>query len=342
MAGDSRPVSIDTIVDALRRTVGNAALMSCLPACLWMCGVPTSSAAFVLALGYAGLLVVLPLLLRLNNSIAYGPPRVFRPAQEVVVVAGGASGIGRAIAQQCVSKGVRVAVLDIREAEHLSARAAERARSYRCDATDLQQLQAVSEQIRRELGHPTVLINSIATAINPHPLLESDPAAIRRTIDANLMTYFNCLKTFLPLLVASRSGGHVVTLSSVIGWLTAAGLTDYSATKAGMTAAHRALQAELHASGAGGAVKALLVEMGQVATPLFAALDTPNAFFAPVVPPAAVAEQVMRVVEAGRGGVLRVPFYANFVGLYAILPGSVQRLARWLSGIDLAVARSRG
>lgn len=130
-------------------------------------------------------------------------------------------------------------------------------------------------------------------------------------------------------------------MSSVIGWLTAAGLTDYSATKAGMTAAHKALLAELHSSGAIEKIKMVLVEMGQVATPLFEALETPNQFFAPIMEPEYIAEKIVQRIESGRGGLIRVPFYAQFVGLYSVLPGSVQRLARVLSGIDLAVERSR-
>lgn len=108
-----------------------------------------------------------------------------------------------------------------------------------------------------------------------------------------------------------------------------------------MTAAHKALLAELHSSGAIEKIKMVLVEMGQVATPLFEALETPNQFFAPIMEPEYIAEKIVQRIESGRGGLIRVPFYAQFVGLYSVLPGSVQRLARVLSGIDLAVERSR-
>jgi short-subunit dehydrogenase len=141
-------------------------------------------------------------------------------------------------------------------------------------------------------------------------------------------------------MLTSPTGGTIVSMSSVLAHLTAAGLTDYTATKAAMSAVHRSLEAELRLSGARDKVKLLLVETGQVATELLENVETPNRFFAPVLEPVQVAREIISVVDSGNGGVLRLPAYASLVSWYAVLPASIQRLARYLSGIDTAMWRA--
>ncbi|KAI2994273.1 hypothetical protein CBS147346_10590 [Aspergillus niger] len=141
-------------------------------------------------------------------------------------------------------------------------------------------------------------------------------------------------------MLAAPDGGTIVTVSSVLGQLCAAGLADYSASKAGLSALHRSLEAELRQSGDEAKVKMVLVEPGQISTPLFESVQTPNRFFAPVLEPVQVAQAIVSAVDSGRGGVIRLPAFAMLVNWYAVLPASVQRLARYLSGIDGAVAQA--
>jgi NAD(P)-dependent dehydrogenase (short-subunit alcohol dehydrogenase family) len=65
-------------------------------------------------------------------------------------------------------------------------------------------------------------------------------------------------------MLSAENGGTIVNISSVLGQLSAAGLSDYSASKAGLNALHRTLEAELRVSRNDGIVKMLLVETGQL------------------------------------------------------------------------------
>lgn len=138
-------------------------------------------------------------------------------------------------------------------------------------------------------------------------------------------------------MLSSPTGGTVVTVSSVLSYLTAAGLSDYTATKAAITAAHKTLEAELRLSGASENIKMLLVETGQIATRLFERVETPNNFLAPVLEPVQVAKEIVLAVDRGKGGVIRMPAFASLASWYTVLPGSIQRIARYLSGIDRAI-----
>lgn len=184
-----------------------------------------------------------------------------------------------------------------------------------------------------------MLINCAAASINGQPILSLPTESFQRTIQINLLGVFNTCKVILPGMLSADNGGTVVTVSSVLGHLTPARLSDYSTSKAGLSALHRTLEAELRASGHSNKVKTILVETGQMSTPLFEQIKTPSNFFAPVLEPVQVAQEIVSAIDSGRGGIIRLPTFAALVSWYAILPAALQRIARYLSGIDFAVAK---
>lgn len=160
---------------------------------------------------------------------------------------------------------------------------------------------------------------------------------IDSSISTNLLSHFYTLKAFLPGMMASELGGTIVTVSSVIGHVGAARLTDYAAAKAGITALHKSLVAELAASPAADRMRAILVTAGQLSTPLFHGVRTPNALIAPVVEPVDVAHEIISMVDAGKSGHITLPLYAGWIDWYNVLPAGLQRIARALAGVDTAM-----
>lgn len=185
-----------------------------------------------------------------------------------------------------------------------------------------------------------MLINCAAAAINGQPILSLSANAFKKTIQTNLIAAFHTIQVFLPGILKAENGGTIVTVSSVLGQLSAAGLSDYSASKAGLSALHRTVESELRQSGDDAKVKMLLVETGQMSTSLFDRIRTPSNFFAPVIEPVQVAQEIVSAIDSGRGGVIRLPAFAALVNWYAVLPTGVQRIARYLSGVDTAVAKA--
>jgi NAD(P)-dependent dehydrogenase (short-subunit alcohol dehydrogenase family) len=162
-----------------------------------------------------------------------------------------------------------------------------------------------------------------------------DFETIEHSIATNFTSHFYTLKTFLPAMLRASTGGTIVTVSSVMGHVGAADLTDYSAAKAGLTALHKSLTAELRASHP--QIRTVLVEPGQLSTPLFYGVQTPNAFFAPVVEPIDVAKEIISAVDSGRSSHVAMPLYARWIDYYNILPSGVQLIARRLAGVDTAM-----
>lgn len=191
----------------------------------------------------------------------------------------------------------------------------------------------------QQLGPPTILINNAGT-VSGSSLLALTPSQINLTLQTNLHSHFHTLQTFLPSLLASPTGSTIVTISSVLGRLGAAHLTDYAAAKAGLIALHASLRAELSSPKApAGAenVRMVLVTPGQLGTRLFADVQTPSPFLGPVVEAVELAGEIVRMVDSGCSGEVSLPLYARFIGVLEAMPFSLQRAARWASGVDRAM-----
>ena len=139
-------------------------------------------------------------------------------------------------------------------------------------------------------------------------------------------------------------GGTVVTVSSVLGDVGAANLSDYAAAKAGLMAMHTSLQHEIASMASStdtypGAknVRMVLVKPGQLSTQMFQSLTTPNSFFGPVVQGIDLAKAVIEAMDGGRNAVIALPLYAGYIEWLSVLPYGVQRIARWMSGVDRAM-----
>lgn len=161
---------------------------------------------------------------------------------------------------------------------------------------------------------------------------------IDRNFRVNVLSHFYTLKTFLPGMV--RGGkGTIVTMSSVTGQVGPAQLTDYSAAKAGVTALHKSLTAELKSTPE---IKTVLVTPGHLSTPLFNGVRTPSSFLAPVLEPVDVAKEVIAAIDAGSSAILAMPLYARWIDWLNIMPVGVQAIMRRMAGVDTAMKTFQG
>jgi short-subunit dehydrogenase len=132
--------------------------------------------------------------------------------------------------------------------------------------------------------------------------------------------------------------GTIVTISSVLGHLGAANLSDYTASKAALLALHSSLQAELARDPRGHYIRTILCTPGQLSTPMFVNVKTPSNFLAPVLAPVDVAKEIIRLVDGGRGGTISIPLYSRWIDILGVLPAGMQYMARRWSGLDTAMA----
>lgn len=134
--------------------------------------------------------------------------------------------------------------------------------------------------------------------------------------------------------------GTIVTVSSVLGHLGAANLSAYTASKAALLALHHSLVAELAQNPDAKDIKTILVTPGQMGTSMFGNLQTPSNFLAPIVTPADVGKDIIRLIEKGDSGEVALPLYSKYIQFLGALPLSVQHIIRRLSGLDVAVGKA--
>jgi NAD(P)-dependent dehydrogenase (short-subunit alcohol dehydrogenase family) len=171
--------------------------------------------------------------------------RVSSVSGKVVLITGGARGIGAATATLLVARGAKVVLVDL-DAEPLRelvcSLGEEDATSILGDVTELGEMQAaVAHGVERFGGIDVVVANAgIATYGS---VATVDPLMFRRLIDINITGVFHTVRAALSEIVRRR--GYILVVSSEAAYVAAPGLASYNASKAGVEHFANALRLEL-------------------------------------------------------------------------------------------------
>jgi NAD(P)-dependent dehydrogenase (short-subunit alcohol dehydrogenase family) len=167
--------------------------------------------------------------------------------EKIVLVTGGARGLGRTLAGAFARAGSRV-VIASRSAENLRATARELSGGERtvlpwpCDVTDKKQVEVLDSAIRTQWGAVQILINNAGVA-RAMSFLEMPDSLWHDTLQTNLAGVYNCCKVFLPAMLAS-GWGRIINIASTTGKIGYSHVTAYSASKHGVLGLTRALASE--------------------------------------------------------------------------------------------------
>lgn len=169
-------------------------------------------------------------------------------AGRVAVVTGGASGIGRGIAEQLIAEGADVVIADLQE-EALQATAAEiGAVPVRVDVTDAASVEALATSVLERFGSIGIVVNN--AGVGPLArMAEMTLADWKWIVDVNLWGVIHGVSTFLPILQANADGGHIVNTGSMASFSPMSGAGAYAVTKYGVAALTEALSLELEEDG---------------------------------------------------------------------------------------------
>jgi D-xylose 1-dehydrogenase len=163
----------------------------------------------------------------------------------VVLVSGGATGIGAAIVETFVCQGSRVIFIDVNgeASTELVERLAQGAKIapefVLTDLKDLHSLQGTLASIQERVGPVKVLVNNAAND-DRHEMEEVTPEYWRDRLAINLDHYFFCIQGVAPRM-ATNGGGSIINLSSCAWRQAAAGLPVYVTAKAAIEGLMRGL-----------------------------------------------------------------------------------------------------
>jgi NAD(P)-dependent dehydrogenase (short-subunit alcohol dehydrogenase family) len=183
---------------------------------------------------------------------------------QVVLITGGARGVGAATARGLVQRGAKVVLVDL-DREPLRALEAELGPEHAIgvvgDVCSLEQMEAAVAQGLERFGRLDVCVANAGIA-SYGSVLAVDPATFRRVIDVNINGVFHTVRAALPHLVERK--GYVLVVSSLAAYGAAPGLVAYNASKAGAEHFANALRPEVAHHG----VKVGSAHMSWIDTPL--------------------------------------------------------------------------
>ncbi len=188
-------------------------------------------------------------------------------AQQVAIVTGSESGIGRATAVALAGQGCDVGITWFRDEAAAEATAEEvrsavrRAEVRHLDLTRLPEAADVVDELADELGGVYVLVNVAGTG-HTTPLLDLDLATWRQVLATDLDGAFLCLQRAARRMVAAGHGGRIVNITSVHEHQPRVGAAAYCAAKGGLGLLTRVAALELAEHG----ITVNAVAPGEIAT----------------------------------------------------------------------------
>ena len=185
-------------------------------------------------------------------------------SDQVVLITGGARGIGAETAKALAAKGAKLVLTDLDRAaldETAAAIGADRCLAVVADVCDLPSMEAAVKAGVERFGRlDTVVANAGIASYGS--VLNTDPAAFKRVLDINVLGVFHTARATLPAVIESQ--GYILVVSSLAAFAAAPGLAAYNASKAGAEHFANALRLEVHHQG----VQVGSAHMSWIDTPL--------------------------------------------------------------------------
>jgi D-xylose 1-dehydrogenase len=167
----------------------------------------------------------------------------------VVLITGGATGIGATMVEQFALQEAQVAFLDIAGEsaagliEKLAPTAANQPAFVKCDLTDIAELRSAVGNVEEQFGAVRVLVNNAASD-DRHKLSEVTPEYWDDRMNVNLRHQFFAIQAVAPGMTRA-GGGSIINMSSIAWMIPSTGLPAYITAKAGIVGLTRTLAREL-------------------------------------------------------------------------------------------------
>lgn len=169
-------------------------------------------------------------------------------SQKRIFITGGASGLGKALAERFAREGWKVCIGDISEARGKEVAQALRqtgatAEFIRCDVTREEDLKAVLSWLETHWGGLDILVNNAGVAVAGE-ISSIELKDWQWLLDINLLGVVRGCRVFIPLF-KKQGSGHIVNIASLAGLIHPPRMSPYNAAKAGVVALSETIHFEL-------------------------------------------------------------------------------------------------
>jgi NAD(P)-dependent dehydrogenase (short-subunit alcohol dehydrogenase family) len=202
-----------------------------------------------------------------GRAAASSAPVSGRAAKGVVLITGGASGIGAAIADLFVAKGADIVVFDA-DAGAVAALPGDRS-AFAVDVTDEDAVELAVRDVVATKGPIAVLVNAAGIADTFVPTVDQTLSDFRRVFDTDLTGTLIVARAVARTMAAAGNGGAIVNMSSIVATGGMPRRNAYCAAKAAVTMLTKSLACEWAVHG----IRVNAVAPGYIATPGLMALE---------------------------------------------------------------------
>ncbi len=198
---------------------------------------------------------------------------------KVAVITGAASGIGLALAEHCIRKGMKVVMADIEadalnQAKNTINGSNTNILPVVTDVSNHDDVEALARKATENFGKTDILFNNAGVA-GGSSAWESTINDWKWVLGVNLWGYINCIRTFVPIMLKHKTESYIVNSSSISGLVTYHPDAPYHLTKHAIVALSEQLYHDLAIQGAN--IKVSVLCPGPVNTKLMdAARNRPD------------------------------------------------------------------
>ncbi|KAL4680245.1 hypothetical protein H8957_007266 [Semnopithecus entellus] len=220
-------------------------------------------------------------------------------AGEIVLITGAGSGLGRLLALQFAGRGSVLVLWDVNkegnEETYKMAQEAGAARvhAYTCDCSQKEEVYRVADQVKKEVGDVSILINN-AGIVTGKNFLDCPDELMEKSFDVNFKAHLWTYKAFLPAMIANDHG-HLVCISSSAGLVGVNGLADYCASKFAACGLAESVFVETFVQNQKG-IKTTIVCPFFIKTGMFEGCTTSCPSLLPILEPEYAAEKIVEAI----------------------------------------------
>jgi all-trans-retinol dehydrogenase (NAD+) len=265
-------------------------------------------------------------------------------SQEIILVTGAGSGIGRLLALKLSDLGARLVLWDVNEKgnEETKKMIVDKngeAHSYTIDLCNREEVYALADKVRAQVGEVDMLINN-AGIVTGRRYMDCPDSLIVKTMEVNVMSHFWTVKAFLPGMM-QRNHGHIVSVASAAGLFGAVDLADYCASKFAAVGFNESLSIEIDTRGYTG-VFCTTVCPYYINTGMFDGVQSKYNFMLPLLEPDYVADKIIEGVQTNQE-YLMIPRLIYFLYyLRGVLPVKVGYYLSHTLGVTHSMDQFKG
>ncbi|WP_419420981.1 SDR family NAD(P)-dependent oxidoreductase [Legionella sp. D16C41] len=174
-----------------------------------------------------------------------------KTVKPVAVITGAANGIGLALTQHCLQRGINVVMADnavstlCDRVEQLSGQTEAEVFGVACDVTKPEQLKHLAKQAVERFNRIDWLFNNAGICGHFEPIWELTSEHIRKVMDVNLFGAIYALQAFLPILFNQPHSSHIINMASFYGLCSGSQMSAYAMSKHALVALSESLYFDL-------------------------------------------------------------------------------------------------